>query len=388
MSQNSKKIASWQKVKLSDFAEINPQVNLVRGEKYPFLDMADVQPLSRITNLAKNKIFTGSGARFEVGDTLFARITPCLENGKITQVLNINQPGFGSTEFIVLRGKKGISENNFIHYLARTYRIRKLAEQSMIGASGRQRVEREAFEKIELEVPQDINEQSSIASVLSAFDDKIELNNKINATLEKMAQAIFKEWFVKFRFPGHEKAEFVDSELGKIPKGWEVKTLGVVAKISYGKDLPTKNLLIDGYPVYGGNGIIGYADKYLFEKPQVIVGCRGAYSGNIFKTELNSFVTHNSLIVKSEILSVDYLYYSLLRSNVKSTVTGSAQPQITINELSVLPLAIPSSEVLNKFEPLINSIEGKKIELKKENVTLVKLRDLLLPKLMKGEVRV
>jgi type I restriction enzyme S subunit len=353
---------------------MNPAVKLQRGKQYPFLDMADVQPLSRTTNWPKVKVFNGSGARFENKDTLFARITPCLENGKITQALNLRSGGFGSTEFYVLRGKDKVSDNDFVHYLSRTYKIRKLAEGSMIGASGRQRVERAAFENIEVDVPEDINTQKRIASILSAFDDKIELNNKINQTLEQMAKVIFKEWFVK-------------SEKSKVKSD----KLETICDIVYGKDLPTKDLKSQGFPVYGGNGIIGYSDKYLYDEPQIIVGCRGAYSGNIFKTEPKSFITHNSLVLKikkGQNISINYLFYSLQKSNVKSAITGSAQPQITIAELNKVEIPISDKKLMEKFENIVNVVENYKFKIIKENQKLAALRDLLLPKLMGGEIRV
>src|SRR3989338_5723420 len=229
---------TWRTVRLGDFANINPSVPLERGRTYPFIDMANVIPLSRTTNWLEHKVFTGSGVRFSEGDTLFARITPCLENGKITQAVKTGGVGFGSTEFYVLRGKREISDSDFIFYLTRTYRIRKMAEASMMGASGRQRVERAAFENILVQIPESIDTQKRIAGMLSAFDEKIENNNLIIKTLEQMAQAVFKEWFVNFRFPGHEKIKFVDSALGKVPKDWEVKKLEDVADISIGRTPP------------------------------------------------------------------------------------------------------------------------------------------------------
>jgi len=228
--------------------------------------------------------------------------------------------------------------------------------------------------QLEVNYPEDLTTQKCIADILSAFDDKIELNNKISKNLEAMTQAIFKEWFIK-------------SDKLKI-KGEKLET---ACDIVYGKDLPIRNLKKYGFPVYGGNGIIGYSDKYLYGEPQIIVGCRGAYSGNIFKTEPKSFVTHNSLVLKikeGQNIGINYLFYALQKSNVKSSITGSAQPQITIAELNMVEIPTADDKLTARFEEVAGTIENYKFKIINENQKLAALRDLLLPKLMSGEIRV
>jgi len=165
--------------------------------------------------------------------------------------------------------------------------------------------------------------------------------------------------------------------------------LETICDIVYGKDLPTRNLKKYGFPVYGGNGIIGYSDKYLYSEPQIIVGCRGAYSGNVFKTEPKSFITHNSLVLKikeGKNIGINYLFYALQKSNVKSSTTGSAQPQITITELNKVEIPTADDKLTTKFEEIATTIENYKFKIIKENQKLSSLRDLLLPKLMSGEL--
>jgi type I restriction enzyme S subunit len=146
-----------------------------------------------------------------------------------------------------------------------------------------------------------------------------------------------------------------------LPKGWRKVRLGEVARIAYGKDFPTRNLRNSGYPVYGGNGIIGYSEKYLFEEQKVIVGCRGANSGNVFLTEPKSFVTHNALILDiSQELNPKFLFYKLLSSHIKQqVVTGSAQPQITINELEQLELEIPDLANQKRIADILSAFDDK-----------------------------
>ena len=211
----------WKKYIFTDFVNINPIVKLDSAEEYSFVDMKCLNESNKFA-YHKTKRKLSGGARFENNDTLFARITPCLENGKICQVRGLEDgKGFGSTEFLVFRGTENISDTNFVYYLARTEEVRKFAEQNLLGTSGRQRVNREAFDNLELKLPP-LPTQHRIASILSALDDKIELNRQTNATLAAIAQAIFKEWFVDFRFPG-STGEMQDSELGPHSEGMESK---------------------------------------------------------------------------------------------------------------------------------------------------------------------
>ena len=158
--------------------------------------------------------------------------------------------------------------------------------------------------------------QKRISGILTALDDRITLLRETNATLEAIAQALFKSWFVDFdpvrarlegrALEGMNEATaalfpdgFEESELGLMPRGWRVGQLGDELKIAYGKNLPTNKLLGSGYPVYGGNGQIGFFDKYLYESRQVLVACRGAASGKFNQSVPRAFVTNNSLILES-----------------------------------------------------------------------------------------
>jgi len=243
-----------------------------------------------------------------------------------------------------------------------------------------------------------IQEQSVIAKILSDLDSKIELLQKQNETLEKIGQAIFKQWFVDFEFPNEESnpykssgGKMVESELGEIPKGWSVGKLCNIFKIVYGKNLPTDKLKEDGFPVFGGNGLIGFFDKYIYDKPQVIIACRGAASGKINFTLPNSFVTNNSLIIENDNSKVKFNYlkhYSLNSINFEDYVTGSAQPQITIENLRSIDIMIPELNILNLFDKILDINEKKILLNQKEIKNLQKTRDLLLPKLMTGKIRV
>lgn len=185
-------------MRVEKFIQFNPKIQLKKGTKAKKVDMDKLVPFTRkITGYIESD-FTG-GSKFTNGDTLLARITPCLENGKTAyvNVLEDKEVGFGSTEFIVLRAIEGISIPLFIYYLAVSPDFREIAISSMSGTSGRQRVDVKALEQLEINLPP-LDEQKRISDILGSLDDKIELLQKQNKTLEDMAKALFKSWFVDF----------------------------------------------------------------------------------------------------------------------------------------------------------------------------------------------
>lgn len=203
--------------KLSDYIDINPATKLEKGKCYPFVEMENIVVGIKRPITENMLIFAGqSCSKFKPNDTLMARITPCLENGKVVKYSNGNA-GFGSTEFIVFRGKSGLADDDYVYYLAKSQYIRDMAINSMTGASGRQRADAKFIGKIKWNFPS-LNIQTKIASILSSYDDLIENNNKRIKILEQMAENLYKEWFVRFRIPGYQTAEFENG----IPKGWKV----------------------------------------------------------------------------------------------------------------------------------------------------------------------
>lgn len=267
----------WAIKQFSEAVLINPNVPLVQGKVYPFVDMQSVDPNSRSVHTSRKREFTGGGSRFAVGDTLMARITPCLENGKIAQYADdMDTVGHGSTEFIVIRGRPEISDTNFAYYLTRWDEVRLYVISQMTGSSGRQRVPTDSLRHLEIQLPP-LAEQHAIAHILGALDDKIELNRRMNETLEAMARAVFKSWFVDFDpIPGHgPHREWQDSPLGRIPKGWEVSSLGDIIELSYGKALKEDIRQSGNIPVYGSNGQVGWHNEPLVNGPGIVVGRKG-----------------------------------------------------------------------------------------------------------------
>lgn len=164
------KMNNWKETKLMDFMLFNPKEKLDRDIRVKKISMDKLQPFTRDINHYEYAFFRG-GVKFRNGDTLMARITPCLENGKIAQVgvLDKNEIGFGSTEFIVVREIEGVSNNKFIYYLVCSPLVRDIAIQSMVGSSGRQRVQQNVLEELELRLPS-LPEQKAIAATLSCLE--------------------------------------------------------------------------------------------------------------------------------------------------------------------------------------------------------------------------
>lgn len=266
---------------------------------------------------------------------------------------------------------KNIIDSDFLYYLL----VEMYETLRMYGGDGTAIpiLNKGDFENIRVEIPS-LPEQRAIASVLSSLDDKIDLLHRENKTLEAMAETLFRQWFIE---------EAKDE--------WEDAKLGEVVTITYGKNLPIKKLLKSGYPVFGGNGQIGFYNKYLYVEPQVLVSCRGEASGKVNISLPRSFITNNSLILvrdKRKEITFEYLKYHSLNYDFTLHISGSAQPQITIDSLYDAAFLIPPVDLINKFTEIVRGCEEKRANNLKQIHTLEKLRDTLLPKLMSGEVRV
>ena len=220
----------------------NPSVKLDKGGIYPVIDIDKISAGRKFVTSKEYIVFSNqSGAKFEDGDILMARITPCLENGKIAKA-QIDGKGIGSTELFVFRGIEGITDNDFVYYLIKQQHIRDLSANSMTGASGRQRADIKFIKRIKLSLPS-LPIQQKIASILSVYDSLIENNVKRIRLLEQIAENLYKEWFVRFRFPGYENTELLDG----LPKGWIISRLENYGRIETGKT-PS----MDKQEYYGG----------------------------------------------------------------------------------------------------------------------------------------
>ena len=355
-----------------------------------------------------------AGPKFRNGDTLVAKITPCLENGKTAQVdvLEENEVAFGSSEFIVLRENEN-TINDYIFYLAKSPAFRKRAISCMEGTSGRKRVNEGALKLQVLPLPDKFTQQK-IAKVLSDLDSKIEINNKINAELEAMAKTLYDYWFVQFDFPDANGKPYKSSggkmvwneELKReIPVGWEVGTLLDIADFVNGlacqKFRPNENE--DSYRVIKiremGTGFTensefvstNIPDKVIIHNGDILfswsatldvkiwTGGTGALNQHIFKITSNDFPKSYYYF---ELLN--YLQHFKMQAELRKTTMG----HITQDHLKQSRITIPSFDLINKLDKIIKPILDKKVKLEEENQELISLRDWLLPMLMNGQVSV
>jgi len=240
--------------------------------------------------------------------------------------------------------------------------------------------------------------QRKIAAILSTYDRLIENNTRRIEILEEMARSIYREWFVKFRFPGHEQAQMVDSELGLIPEGWEVKKFGEVSLNFDNKRKPLSSLQrakISGkYPYYGAAKIFDYINNYIFEGRYLLV----AEDGSVITKDRRPVLqlvdekfwvnNHTHVIQGKEPISTNYLYLFMSDLDISGYITGAAQPKINQTNLNRIPIIVPRQIVLKQFNAIIDSllIQVKNLKLKNDN--LRKTRDLLLPRLISGEIDV
>ena len=241
-----------------------------------------------------------------------------------------------------------------------------------------------------------ISDQRRIASILSSLDRKIELNNKINADLEEMAQAIFKNWFVDFE--PFKDGKFVDSELGMIPEGWKVGGLFDIAEIFDKKRKPLSGNVREKmdkiYPYYGATSCMDYVDDYIFDGIYTLIG----EDGSVVKENGLPYMqyvwgrmwvnNHAHILQGKNGYSTEMIHALLSITNIKFLVTGAVQAKLSQGNMQKILVAIPPKNVLDEIRPVIDNLYSKIRSLSEESSRLSLLRDTLLPRLMSGEIEV
>lgn len=375
----------WTATTFSEAIDSNPKVYIKQGETVENCEMEDIEPSFKYVYPRDGKVYKGGNAKFQNGDTVFARITPCLENGKIAQIKGLKQnKAIGSTEFFVFRGLEGISDNDFVFYLCKTNLVRDTAINSMTGASGRQRADLKAIKKIPLKLPS-LSIQKQIASILSAYDELIEVNNQRIKLLEETARELYKEWFVRMRFPGFKEAKFAKG----VPEGWVIKKVKeIVERRKFGKTYRPEELKENGDVVVidqSTDPILGYHNNKpdhnaTAENPIIIFGdhsCKMQLMIEPFSLAENviPFVSHG----KNPIY---YLFY-LVKSLVETT-----EYKRHWNELISKSVFVGTPEHQVKYSQLVKPMFEQIENLKSQNTQLRQIRDRLLPRLISGKLEV
>jgi type I restriction enzyme S subunit len=228
----------------------------------------------------------------------------------------------------------------------------------------------------------DVEIQKRIGKYLRVFDSQIHFNQSTIAALEQIAQFIYREWFVHFRFPGHEDVEMMDSELGLIPEGWKVETLGENIQLKYGKSLTKKDRLIGEYPVYGSSGIVGNHSDYIVNGPGVILGRKGNV-GSVFISRKDFFPIDTVFYVESS-LSMSYVYH-LLRS-LAFLNNDSAVPGLNREAALMKKVIVPPMGLIDHFGGIADPLYEHIDILNNKNDVLSSIKGLFLPKLISGEI--
>ena len=381
--------SEWRTIRAADFIDFNPRLSLKKGDIATKVAMDKLKPFTKKIPETEKAEFNG-GAKFCNGDTVMARITPCLENGKTAYVdmLDDGEIGFGSTEFIVMRAKTGISDPQFVYYTAINPVFRNVAIKSMVGSSGRQRVQQSVLEELELSVP-DLEEQRRIGAFLARIDEKIALNDRINDNLQQQAFSVFDNLIAnaenndytvsayaflnpKRTLAKNQVARSIDmsqlSTSGAFPSGWEMKPFNGGMRFTNGDTLLARitpclengktafiDFLDDGEVAFGSTEYIVLAPKN--DTPPEMLYCLARYPA-----------------------FVDYAVKNMNGSSGRQRVSAETVGQYR------LPLFDKHSLVL--FKEVVSPMFLKMRYNSLENMRLAELRDALLPKLMSGEIDV
>ena len=403
-------MSKWRKKQLQEIAFLKPTETLKKGDIAPNIPMANIKEFQRDVVKIDYGEFRG-GTKFRNGDTLLAKITPCLENGKTAFVncLQEDEIGFGSTEFIVLRAKENIDER-FLYYLSISPEFRKQAISLMEGTSGRKRVNENALKISDFLIP-DFEEQRKIANILSAIDDKIQINNQINQELEAMAKTLYDYWFVQFDFPDQNGKPYKSSggkmvynpELKReIPEGWRVEKLGDVSQyvsekvdsseLNIENYVGTDNMIADMGGIELTTSIPKSGTSTKFSVGDILISNIRPYFKKIWLSDKTGGCSADVLCIRTDrIIPKEFVYATLARDDFfnydVAGSKGSKMPRGDKKHIMEYPIVFEFG-VAEQYSKIVEAIYKAVHENNNQNQELTKLRDWLLPMLMNGQVKV
>ena len=374
----------WKKYKMSDFIDFNPTVSLKKGTVARKITMDKLIPHSRDIYDWEYEPYSG-GSKFQNGDTIMARITPCLENGKhaFISLLNDGETAYGSTEYIVMRGIPGISDNRFVYYLSHFPDFKNAAVKSMVGSSGRQRAQVDVLKNLEFYLP-GLKEQRKIADTLSTLDDKIALNNRINHNLEEQARIQFEAWCAKcveFKLIRELSSNILDYT----PNNHKKVILLNSSDVTEGR--------FESLPFVDNQNLKGQFKKRFMKGDILYSEIRPRnHHFAICYFDADEYIASTRLMVirknEKEISSDALLYQYLLMPSVLEEFTSKTEsrsgtfPQGNYDDLS--SSEVPYSSDNLQIGKALDAIYGVIWANMEENKRLASIRDSLLPQLMSG----
>ena len=368
------------------------------GGKYTFIQTGDIKQANLWVN-SFSKTYNEKGLE---QSKLWGKDTLCITiAANIAETAILKFDACFPDSVVGFVSDKNKSNVYFMHYL---FCFIKQKIQRATSGSVQDNINLEFLKKLRLNIPP-LEKQEKIANILLSLDNKIELNNEMNKTLEEMAQSIFKGWFVDFEFPNEDGqpykssgGEMVESELGMIPKGWEVGSFSDISEILDSKRIPLskreREKRANIYPYYGAASLMDYVDDYIFEGIHVLMGEDGTvidkdgfpilqYVGGKF------WVNNHAHVLKGKNeFSNEFVYLYLSNTNVTHLVTGAVQPKINQKNLTSLKLPIPDKNMTVKFNSLAKNIFEYIYEIRQENKKLEEIRSILLPVLMNGTINI
>jgi len=379
----------WRWVRLGEACEINPRrprLYVDPNEPTTFVPMTAVDDQAGTIATPEVRPFKQvqkGYTYFEEGDVLFAKITPCMENGKAAIVRgSLNGFGFGSTEFHVLRpGGSVIPE--WIWLFIRQERFRKAAKDSFRGGVGQQRVPKKFLQQHPIPLPP-IEEQRRIVARVEELIERVREAKRLRQQAKEDAERLWQSTLAEtFPRPGTEP-----------PPGWRWVRLGEVCNLYQPKTITVQEMKRNPgpYPVFGANGIIGNYYQFNHEESEVIVTCRGATCGTVNMSLPRSWITGNAMVATPAIegLRKDYLYWAIKSTDLRKAIGGSAQPQITRLTLSPMIIPLPPLEEQRQIVSHLKAVQEKVKILKEIQATtdaeLQRLEQAILDSAFRGEL--
>ena len=368
---------AWNQTEYSDEGVPVVRVTDIKGET---VDLSECKylPHTSLEKYARHLLQTGDLVICTVGSHPTqpgsvvgrAAVIPTTANGAL---LNQNA--------VRIRSAGPDVDQDWLGYLGRSQPFHEYIISCARGSANQVRMAIGLLKEMPVELPP-LPTQRRIASILSAYDDLIENSQRRIKILESMARALYGEWFVHFRFPGHENHPRVASPLGEIPAGWEVKKVDEVLELNYGRALKKEDRREGTIPVFGSSGVVGTHVESLVSGPGIVVGRKGNV-GSVFWSDEDFFVIDTAYFVSSR-LPLRFLYYVLPTLNFINS--DAAVPGLSRNQAYSLEIAVPPNAVLHTFVDFAEKFERHASLLRKQESNLRRTRDLLLPRLLSGQI--
>ncbi|MFN3130278.1 restriction endonuclease subunit S [Roseibium sp.] len=383
---------NWKETDLEDF------VDLISGPAFKsskFTNDTSDFPLIKGENIgqgeiiwSKSKYWPASDSEnyekyfLEAGDVILAMDRPWVTAGLKFAIMRENNPKSLLVQRVArMRGKNGL-RSDYLGHLVSSKPFSAYI-QGIMGGTNVPHISGKQIKSFRFQLPP-LEAQEKIASILSAYDYLIDNNKRRIALLEDAARQLYKEWFVRFRFPGHEHVKIVDG----VPEGWERLPLGELLTLQRGFDLPVKDRKEGSVPIYASTGINGFHNEAKAKGPGLVTGRSGSLGKVILVLE-NFWPLNTALWVK-EFKKIDpYFSYFLLQSlRLENYNGGAAVPTLNRNDVHRIDVSLPSAALLTEFADAVSPTFEQQRLLKRQNEKLGEARDLLLQKLMSGEIPV